>query len=252
MSTAKKANPPKGGKKGGAVFPRMSLKEGATCAKRLVSKAHVAAISQDVLFSGVLQAKGGRGAEKSSAMKQFGFLSGDSAAGYTATPLAKQVAAAPSSESSGLLRESALKPKIFKALFDTFHGDVISKAKLRQRASELNVHPDMLELCVDLYTQSIVFAGLATVDGENVAHLAASSVSTPIAAAEEEVSAPEEEATRAAGVTEVPEEEDVAKNVMARTQRGNAVMQVNITVDSSLDTEKLAKQLELLRKFRVI
>lgn len=45
---------PKGGRKGGAVFPRLALKEAVEYAKKLVSKSHTAPISQAVLYSGVL------------------------------------------------------------------------------------------------------------------------------------------------------------------------------------------------------
>ena len=89
---------PKGGRKGGTVFPRVALKDAINYARKLVSKTHTAAQPKDVILSGVIGAKGGTGDVRISALKQYGFLKGDVATHFTATALAKKIEAAPSEE----------------------------------------------------------------------------------------------------------------------------------------------------------
>lgn len=133
---------PKGGRKGGSVFPRVALNDAIKYARKLVSKTHTSAQPKDVILSGVVGAKTGTGDVRMSALKQYGFLKGDTKSNFFADELAKKIAAAPPEELVPLYRQAMLKPTVFKKLFDTFHGDTISKAKLKQRAADLKVHPD--------------------------------------------------------------------------------------------------------------
>ena len=262
MSTPAK-KPPKGGKLGGAVFPRMDLSEGVDCAKRLVSKTHTAAQPLDVMYSGVVRAKHGRGGEKVSALKQYGFLLGSTKDGFTASPSAKELVSAPEPERAPHLKKAALKPKIFKALFDTFLGDAVSKGKLKQRAAELRVHPEMQDLCIEMYTKSLSLAGLVSIDGDQVAHVQGVDVPLEVKAGDADEGQAEDaedsqgasidgddagQADAAATAAQLTSKGDQQKNVRVGGA-ARAVIQVNITLDSSLDTDKLAKQLELLKKF---
>ena len=52
---------PKGGRKGGAVFPRVALSDALLFARKLVSKTHTSAQPQDVILTGVMGSKGGTG-----------------------------------------------------------------------------------------------------------------------------------------------------------------------------------------------
>ena len=163
---------PNAGRKGGAVFPRISLDDAVVYARKLVSETHVSAQPADIIYSGVVGAKSGRGNVRISALKQYGFLIGGIKSKYSASELAKKIVSAPQDELALLYRESALKPKIFKQLFDTFHGDTVSKAKLKQRVADLEVHPDETERCVELYISSMATAGLVTVEGDRTTHVA--------------------------------------------------------------------------------
>jgi hypothetical protein len=267
---AKKARQmPKGGRKGGSVFPRLTLNDAISYAHKLVSKTHTARQPNDVILSGVIGAKGGTGAVRMSALKQYGFLEGDLKTNFSADDLAKKIAAAPPEELVPLYRQAMLKPTVFKKLFDTFHGDTVSKAKLKQRAADLKVHPDETATCVDLYVSGMTTAELVTVEGDQVKHLASSDVEVApaaSAAAETESETTDEESggeepTEAkdsgdeAGVVSTTEGEKVVK---AHAPKGigqsgpRAVFNVNVTLDSSLDIEKLQKQLELLKRFGAI
>jgi hypothetical protein len=86
---------PKGGRKGGTIFPRIPLADAVEFAKKLVSKTHSSAQPRDIIYSGVVGAKGGRGDTRISALKQFGFLKGDNKVKYSADTLAKSIASAP-------------------------------------------------------------------------------------------------------------------------------------------------------------
>jgi len=262
---------PKGGRKGGSIFPRVTLNDAVTYARKLVSKTHTSAQPKDVILSGVVGAKGGTGEVRMSALKQYGFLKGDTKSNFSADDLAKKIAAAPPDELNSLYRQAVLKPAVFKKLFDTFHGDTVSKAKLKQRAADLKVHPDETGTCVDLYISGMTAANLVTIEGDQVKHLASRDVEpTSTVDVEGETGSdtmddlPEEDAAQdglqggsdgssaeghAAGNGAIADPLTPAGN----TQLGpRAVFNVNVTLDSSLDIEKLQKQLELLKRFGAI
>lgn len=263
---------PKGGRKGGSVFPRVTLNDAISYARKLVSKTHTGPQPSEVILSGVVGAKGGKGAVRMSALKQYGFLKGDSKTDYSAADLAKKIVAAPPDELVALYRQAMLKPTVFKKLFDTFHGDTVSKAKLKQRVADLKVHPDETATCVDLYVSGMTTAGLVTVDGDQVKHLASSDVAAASAASAAAEVEPETTDEEAGGVEPAQAEDSAgegtgsaANGAMVNEKIANAqalsdinqsgpraVFNVNVTLDSSLDIEKLQKQLELLKRFGAI
>lgn len=265
---------PKGGRKGGTVFPRVSLKDALSYAKKLVSKTHVNAQAKDVIFSGVVGAKSGLGDVRMSALRQYGFLKGDTKSDFSADELAKQIAAAPDDELIPLYRQAILKPVVFKKLFDTFHGDTVTKSKLKQRAADLKVHPDETETCVDLYVSGMTTAELVVVDGDRVTHMASSDVSVTSVVAPVEEADPElsgDASVDAGGTGSGENKADTERGPEAATGNGGgrttepqpslpdatqggprAVFNVNVTLDSSMDIEKLQKQLELLKRFGAI
>jgi hypothetical protein len=263
---------PKGGRKGGSSFPRVALNDAIGYARKLVSKTHTAPQPKDVILSGVIGTKGGNGAVRMSALKQYGFLKGDGKVNYSADDLARKIAAAPTEELAPLYRQAMLKPTVFKKLFDTFHGDTVSKAKLKQRAADLKVHPEETATCVELYVSGMTIAGLVTVVGDQVKHLASSDVAAASAASAVGEAEPEtideepggEESTEAqdsgddgTGVTaNGANESEKTAQAQAPKDTGHsgprAVFNVNVTLDSSLDIEKLQKQLELLKRFGAI
>lgn len=253
------------------MFPRMSLGDILPYAKRLVSKTHTAPQPTDVILMGVFGSKHGKGKYGMSAAKQYGLMAGDGKTNFSATDLAKKIASAPAEEQAMLCRRAAMKPAVFKAIFDTYHGDLVPKTRLRQRAADLNVHPDETTTCVELYVATLVTAGLASVEGEQVRHATSSDAVTlsepadedesidPIGSNESEIdlvmAAPQEDVV---GFDEAATKQ--AKSLSANTLTASAathvgpraVFNVNVTLDSSLDIEKLQKQLELLQRFGAI
>jgi hypothetical protein len=239
-------------------------------ARKLVSKTHTGPQPAEVVLSGVVGSKTNAGRIRMSALKQYGLLEGDAKAKFSASELAKKVTAAPADETVPLLRQAMLSPTVFRKLFDTFHGDAVSKARLKQRAADLSVHPDSTASCVDLYVSGMVTAELVTVVGDQVKHIASSEVSQPPAAAiavieteleelDEEVAANNptsgdgDQARQPAdglGEGAQPTKPSLPDGVAAAGPR--AVFNVNVTLDSSLDIEKLQKQLELLKRFGAI
>jgi hypothetical protein len=252
---------PKGGRKGGAIFPRMNLETAVSYAKRLVSKTHTGPQAKDIIYSGVLDAKGSGGDVKISALKQYGFSTGDAENGFGASEPAKKLASAPPEELTGHYRSAALRPKIFKALFDTYHGDLVTHAKLKQRTADLNVHPDQTEACVDTYLASFQLAGLVVTEGDAYRHLSDSHLGNAPKPVEPDEKQDDEKTADTKDTNEVtadkehdPEVKDEAKGqeMEKRGASPRAIFNVNVTLDSSLDTEKLQKQLELLKKFGAI
>lgn len=251
---------PKGGRKGGSVFPRLALKDALAYAKKLVVKTHTNNISQDMVFSGVVGAKSGTGKVRISALRQYGLLIGDQKAQFAASDLAKNIAAAPSEELAPLYRQCALKPTIFKGLSDTFRGDTISRAKLKQRAAELKVHPEETESCVDVYVSTMLLAELVTVNGEQVTHLILDAAKSQAKeAADEDAEVTESDLDDTDDQQDVDDHIDTAAidasekpGVKPRNRQPSAAITVNVTLDSTTDSDKLAKQLALLRKYGAI
>lgn len=79
---------PKGGRKGGANFPRHTLKEALAWSKKLVSKTHQGPQQPVVIYSGVVGAKSGIGNVTISALKHFELLEDDASNGFSASDLA--------------------------------------------------------------------------------------------------------------------------------------------------------------------
>jgi hypothetical protein len=245
MTAAKKAGPvAPGKKKGGAMFPRIGLQSAVGYARKLVSKTHTGPQPASIILPGVFGAGSSRGEVRASALKQFGLLQGKKDA-YDATPLAKAIAAAPEGETRDLYSQAARSPKVFSTLFNTFHGDTVSLAKLKQQAAQADVHPDETESCARLFVESMVFAGLASSSGDDAITL--SSNVGQVGGAVPPV--PPEESQEDDPTTE---EDDPPVAPAAPTpppHGGRAVIHVNVTLDSTLDTDKLERQLALLRRY---
>jgi hypothetical protein len=250
-----KRQPPKGGRKGGTTFPRLTLKQALGYSDKLVRKTHTAPQPQRTILAGVFGNAGPDGKVRASALKQYGLLEGDVKA-YQATKLAKDIDGAPQEDRPPLLQRAFLSPKLFKQIFETFHGDTVSKARIRQSALSLKVHPDSVDECVTFFVDSAETAGLGTRDGESLTLAEASGA--PVA----EVPEPEPPAPAHEGGAEGGTEPATAPSPSATSdmhdeppetaQRTKAGVTVNLTVDSSLDTGKLEGQLALLRKYGVI
>ncbi len=241
---ANKSVPPKGKVKGGARFPRHSLEQALPWIKKLVSKTHGGPMPADMIMAGVVEAKGPRGEIKISALRQFDLIEGDTK-GYSHTSLAKKIAHAPEDELPALLKQAALTPTLFKNAFDTFQGDQVSISKIRQRFAELNVHPDNAGECVEKYVETLEFAKLGVRVGDDFRH-----------------ASPSEESREQDGL-EIPEEDrkyrddqqDSGFNQDYFTEpktNHRAAIQISVNLDSSLDTEKLERQLMLLKKYGAI
>ena len=133
--------PPKGGRKGGTIFPKLNLQKALEYGKKLTAKTHTGAQPEDEILPGVFGNSGPEGKVRASALKQFGLMQGDAKA-YQATKLAKDIDAALPDGRPALLQRALLASKLFDKIFDTFHGDTVSKAQIAKRAKELDVHPE--------------------------------------------------------------------------------------------------------------
>src|SRR5271165_1936182 len=165
--TAATKKPPKGGRKGGTLFPKINLKQALDYSKKLVSKTHTGPQPEETILPGVFGNAGATGKVRVSALKQFGLLEGTADA-YKATKLAKDIDATPEEDRSPLLTRAFLSSKLLKEIFETFHGDSVSKSKIEQRAKGLNVHPESAEECAQLFVDSAVTARLGTVNGDSI------------------------------------------------------------------------------------
>jgi hypothetical protein len=247
-----KQGPSKGGRKGGTIFPRIALDAALAYAKKLVSKTAVAAQPEATVLAGVFNNAGSPGKIRLSALKQFGLIEGTPAA-YKATSLAKEIEAAGDDiEKIGFIRRAFLQSKVYRELYNTYQGDETTKTKIKGRAQQLGVHPDASEQCTDLFMSSAGTAQLATPDGDGIRLGSATEVAAPEPIGGEPEDFPEElesgdvDTTGTLSVQSAPSPDADITRPRPRTA---ADVTLNLSVDSSLDGDKLEKQLNLLRKF---
>lgn len=246
MSNTKKR--PKGGRKGGSVFPRVKLQKAHEYSKKLVSKTHTGSIAKDLMYPGVFGVTGTTGNAKASALKQYGLLEGTPEE-YTASKIARSLNSGTEEEVRDLLASAFLTAPLFKQLFNTFVSDSVSRAKIKSLAGSLKVHPDNLEECVEIFIDSAVYAGLATDNGEAITFHSAPQTSQ---GAENSLEEEEQEGSDEEGDNpEVPLPLSVDRTP-TRTQSSQSKANIDIKIDPSMDPEKLEKQLSLLRKFGLI
>lgn len=254
--TAKK-HIPKGHRRGGTQFPRIPLKRAVEYAKKLVSKTHTGSQTATIILKGVFNNAGSLGKIRASALKQYDLLTGTTSA-YDATELAKQINSAPPGEQMPLLQRACLKPKLFKSLFDTFQNDTVSKAKIKQQALTLGVHPDSGDEAVNIFVDSLTEAGLAH-DAHGEFAISAT-FDAPVEQGEPS------EATTTSSTLDQPDftpEQALEKSFSTDQKRdktthqfsraaGRSQMQINLTLDSTMDPEKLQKSLDLLKRYGVL
>jgi hypothetical protein len=259
------SKPPKGGRKGGSVFPRVALKEAVGFAKKLVSKTQVSPLPAETIYPAVFGVSSKPiGEVRTSALKQFGLLEGDKKA-FKASELARQIAMAPPEEQVPLYQKACLRPRIFKGLYEVFQGDTTTLAKIRQQCGQLGVHVDSAETCARNFIESLVFAGLGTESNDTVViagiHPSSTSPAPDVSPEEGDGDEPKnaELEVPTSGSSSDHQEQPAAAQGQSRAQdgavgqsSGRSIIHVNLTLDSSLDTEKLEKQLLLLRRFGAI
>lgn len=250
---------PKGGRKGGALFPKVNLEQALAYAKKLVSKTHTSSLPEKTILPGVFGNAGGQGKIRASALKQYGLLEGTVNA-YQATKLAKEIDAAPEGDQAPLLQSAFLNSKLFKEIYLTFHGDTVAKAKIEQRAKALSVHPESAKECMHLFIESAVTAGLGTLEGDSISLVKSVGASPPVDGAQCEGKKGEDDEQDMAGSEEQSVMEELPLN-SSGIEKGSETtparnskpgITLTLTVDPSSDPDKLEKQLKLLRQYGVI
>ncbi len=238
---------PKGGRKGGTRYPKINLEKAVEYAKRLVSKTHSTAQPADVVKPGVFDSNTWLGDLRLSGTKQYGFLAGDSK-GYTATQLAKDVNAATDDELHAQLKTACLKPKIFETLYNTFHNETVSLAKLKQQALNIGVHPDSGEECIEIFVDSVVYAGLGGRTDSDKINIVSSELLQQKPQSNEE----EDEEVESQADDTINETTDFSQQIKSTKKTGASNINVNIDIDPSMDPEKLEKLLKLLKGYGAI
>lgn len=255
-----KKQPPKGGRKGGTLFPKVKLQQAVDYAKKLVSKTHTGPLPEKTILPGVFGNAGSSGKIRASALKQYGLLEGQTEE-YKATQLAKDLDAAPDDDArTPLLQRALLSSKTFLEIFQTFQGDTVSKAKVVQRAKGLKVHPDSADECADIFVDSAITAKLASnATGDSITLIHTSVASSPQAdganvpeAAEEQEEQPPDAGEADPEENHQPDTPTEQDEAPGRQAKAKAIVNLNLTVDSSSDPDKLEKQLKLLKQFGML
>lgn len=250
MSEKEKKKPPKGGRKGGAFYPKIDLKKAVEYNKKLVSKTHTSPQPASVIHPGVFNTNGTEGVVRASALRQFGLLNDDKTK-MEALELGKNIASSPPDELSPLLQDACLKPKVFKQLFETFKGDSVTVPKLRQQAVKLKVHPDSADDCVTIFISSLQYCGLARADGDG--YFLNSVVNVTSKVEEPSLENPEEAVEEQDPEMDLQDKKGDNKNKTQVIKRNpSSPVQVTLNLDSTMDSDKLEKFLKLLKTYGAI
>lgn len=251
MTDSKKV-PSKGGSKGGTRFPRLELKKAHEYSKKLVSKTHTGAQPANVILPGVFGSAGPNGQVRASALKQYCLLGGTSKA-YVATELAQNLNGSTPEDLSMYLKEAFLKPTLFRTLFDTFCNDTVTRAKIKQQASNLKVHPDTLDECINIFIDSAIYAGLATENSEGVEMHSAPIQQQQEEQVDDEISLEDVIEENAEDNSSNTDENHAANQQTANNppsvNSGKQKSTIDIKIDPSMDPEKLDKLLAVLQKY---
>ena len=255
--------PFKGGSKGGRRFPRLNMAQALGYSKKLVSKTFSGPQPEQTILVGVFDNKGTDGEVRASALKQYALMDGDKK-GYVASDLAKKIEAVVPDEKTELIRKAFLTPELFKQMYDTLQPDKVTRAKVRQAAATGRVHPDTLDLCVDIFIAGAAHAGLGAKTDDGIDFGQATLAPPPPA-----VDVDAETATDAMGqgnsspadpATPPPPapgssngDQPIPEKVPSTPLRGEKpAVTLSLTVDATSDPDKLEKQLKLLRHYGVI
>jgi hypothetical protein len=255
--------PPKGGRVGGTIFPRVPLDDALKFAETLARKTLGGPQPIETALVSVFNNKGADGQVRASALKQFGLLDGAAKeGGYVATALAREIDAALPEERPAMWRRAFLTSKIFSQTYNALQGDTVTKPRVRQIAMTNGVHGSNADLCVDLFIDGAIKARLATPAPDDKYVITPSTgIAQPPAVSEsgesgtgEEAETPAPAAVPAPAATApAPLKPPVPPRATAdgagATKTG---AQLQLHVDLSSDPDKLRKQLELLREFGMI
>jgi hypothetical protein len=247
MTEQIKRTPPKGGRKGGTLFPKIDLKKAVEYSKKIVSKTHTSPLPASVILPGVFNNSGPDGKVRASALRQFGLLNEDNAK-MGATDLGKEIASSPETEIIPHLQAACLTPKLFKQLFETFKGDSVNTPKLKQQAIKLKVHPDSADECIQIFASSLQYSSLAQLEGDTLT-LVNSPTSEDLANLQSTEETGREEETDEYDDTD---KDDTPPSIQSRRRQAPSSVQVNISLDPSMDPEKLEKLLKLLKNYGAI
>ncbi|SHH61279.1 hypothetical protein SAMN04488109_4626 [Chryseolinea serpens] len=252
MTEQAKRVPPKGGRKGGTLFPKIDLKKAIEYNKKIVSKTHTSPQPESIILPGVFNNNGPDGKIRASALRQFGLLNDDNVK-MEATPLGKEIASSPVDEIIPHLQSACLKPKLFKQLYETFKGDTVNFPKLKQQAAKLKVHPDSADECVQIFTSSLKYSGLAELDGDAFKFVSQPTSKNASDAKPQDNKNDDVEDTNSGDVDgDDDNENNTPPPQLPIRQHAPSSVQVNISLDPSMDPEKLEKLLKLLKAYGAI
>lgn len=255
-----------GGRKGGKQFPNYSLKQVLPNLKELTSKTHSKPINMEQLNVGVfgVDAKSKKGKIRFSSLKQFSLAKGTYTA-LTATDLSTKLVLAEDTEKLQLIRQAFLNVSTFKDAFETFQASQTSKSRIKNYSvSSLKVHLDLSDKFVDVFLESAEIAQICRISGEEITFISTKDINDGIAEkgkkdtldVDDEL---DEDIEDDDAIGEDNDDDDDEENiddknngVQKRVKVVSTKPNIGIQLDASLDPDKLAKQLKLLRKYGLI
>lgn len=247
----------KRGKKGGTQFPRYSLEHLHPLLKSLASKTHTNTITIEQLNAGVfgVGANSPVGKVKSSALKQFGLITGDYKK-IKSSELTSRITMSDGDELKKNLQEAFGKVSVFVNALNTFQNSKIEKSRIGQYAvSTLKVHPDMMEDFTTVLIESAKIAGLCTLEGTTVtfASLSASvKAQNQDTQTDENIESEDNSSENEQESTGNDTNDNSQKTASSKKTGQVSNINVNIDVDPSMDPEKLEKLLKLLKNYGAI
>lgn len=258
------------GRKGGTRFPNYSLKLLLPHLKELTSKTHSKPINIEQLNAGVfkIRPKSPEGGVRYSSLKQFGLADGEYSA-IKSKELASKIELATGEEKITFIRDAFFNVPSFKNTFETYQNSTISKSKIKGYCvSTLKVHPDLSDKYLKSLLESAELAQLCSIANDDVTFINGKEIATRELISKvissdrlsEDNSDDEFEDNDAKidadnienEVNEVEEANEKTNDANRKARKVANAATIGLQIDSSLDPDKLAKHLKLLRQYGLI
>lgn len=232
------------GHKGGKRYPKLSLEQTLKYTNKLVTSTQTFKPRLEVLAT-VFGSKTWLGMQRLSATRQYGLIQGNSKA-MGASDLATGLKNASRGQITSLLQQACLSPDIFKAIYDQFIGQPVSRKDMQEFAVTQGINPTSAEECVKHLVDSMVFSSLATLNGPEEVIIYERNSMIPSATA----------SAHAARVTKSPEGIETVLPGMGLGEGSLPAyahrVNVNVDIQTDTDPENLKKCLDILKAYGAI
>jgi len=233
-------------RKGGTRYPKVGLEKAEKYAKSIASKTHTSPQPLDIIAKGVFGVCRPAADIRLSACRQFGLVDGKNAA-LQASAIAKKLTAATEQDRIQILQSAFLKPDVFKKIHTGFQGDVKTRAEIKSQFQQLDVHPELTDECTDCFISSGLHCNMIIQTGDKFNILpSGNSLPIDLGGGLDEIDGGEVDEPYG-GTDDINDQEENKEKPRRLKIDGKSNVAITLDIDSTMDPEKLAKLVKILK-----